>query len=822
MIAGFIAMLWLVPFDTISLTVSLPFELKLDRIVLPFIIVAWVVSLLVGGRNAPRLRMTKIHIAVGGYVAVAILSIIVNVTWLNRQLLLLTSIKAMLLLASYATFFVIVASVVRASEVRAFVKYSLGLAVLCGFGALWEYKFHYNPFYQFSHALLPSGLFNVPVPNANAVDELGRRLTLGPAEEPLELAAMSAIALPIAMVGVMEAKRRRDQILYGLAACMMLAAGVSTFRKSSLVLPVMVIASLATLRPRQLARLWPIVPVIFVVVHIAAPGAIGGVIEQLDGSRLTNADTTVSRTDGYDVVRPYLWTNPAFGEGYGSYNASVIYIFDSQILDQLITTGVVGLLAYLVMSLSVLVTARPLFKVRGSPTAPLALGLGVSAVVFFSASFLYDEMGFPHVPYIFLTFAGFVAVLAGDPGALRSAPARAALAGRARPLSSLRSLPAEPLPLIAGERWGDAPPQPAKPTRQRRTAAGLLSGRAGTVRRERGTVHRDRRDRRDRRARTVRRRRIVAVLVLACLTLGAAWAAVMQLGIATSSRPATHSIKAQSVGTVSAGSPAIRNRAAGHPASSTVRSPGPAAALAAALTQALTPVNLFRNDLDGLRSGSLQSRGLMAIKVAALERAVGTALARLSAPAGNREALAALRSALSSEAGGFAALAAAAAGNNRTAYASARLTVQRASQLLSAAAGSLRREGFVLPALPALELAALPAAPRRSRSHTAAGGNPNQAAAVTQPALATTHAPAAPVTQAPAVSAPAPASSGAPTTSSRNAAPATTTVVVPIVSSRPSHPAPSTTSTVVVPVVSSPPSHPAPSTTSTVVVVPGG
>ena len=55
MLAAFIAILWLTPFNTISLSASLPFDLKLDRLVLPFILLAGSSSLLRGGPGAPRL-----------------------------------------------------------------------------------------------------------------------------------------------------------------------------------------------------------------------------------------------------------------------------------------------------------------------------------------------------------------------------------------------------------------------------------------------------------------------------------------------------------------------------------------------------------------------------------------------------------------------------------------------------------------------------------------------------------------------------------------------------------------------------------------------
>jgi O-antigen ligase len=414
MVAGFIAMLWLVPFNTISMTVSLPFELKLDRIVLPFVVVVWCLALAIGGRTAPRVRLTAVHFAVGTFVAVALLSVLVNVTWLNNVLLLNSSIKGLVLLLSYAALFVIVASVVRPTEVQAFVKYTLILAVVCGLGALWEYRFKHNLFYEWAHMLLPSGLFEVPVPNAAAIDELGRRLTLGPAEAPLELAAMAGLALPIALVGGMHAKRRRDRILYGLAACVLLAAGFTTYRKTAFVVPVVVVLLLAWVQPRKLLRMAPIVPVLLVVVHLLAPQAIGSVLQQLEGNRLASVDSTAHRATAYEAERPLVWTRPALGQGYGSYNGNLNRIFDSQILDSVIETGIIGLAAYLSMMVTVFAVARALFKrFPDTPAGKTALALGVGAMVYFTTSFLYDTMSFPHGPYIFLTYAGFVAVLLG-------------------------------------------------------------------------------------------------------------------------------------------------------------------------------------------------------------------------------------------------------------------------------------------------------------------------------------------------------------------------------------------------------------------------
>ena len=50
-LAVFMAMLWLVPFNVIQLSASLPIDLKFDRLFLPFVVVLWALMVAVGGRD---------------------------------------------------------------------------------------------------------------------------------------------------------------------------------------------------------------------------------------------------------------------------------------------------------------------------------------------------------------------------------------------------------------------------------------------------------------------------------------------------------------------------------------------------------------------------------------------------------------------------------------------------------------------------------------------------------------------------------------------------------------------------------------------------
>ena len=70
MIAVFIVMLWLVPFNSVQLAVSTPVDMHLDRLVLPVIVVVWLMAMAIGGRARRGIRLTWIHAGVAGYIAV--------------------------------------------------------------------------------------------------------------------------------------------------------------------------------------------------------------------------------------------------------------------------------------------------------------------------------------------------------------------------------------------------------------------------------------------------------------------------------------------------------------------------------------------------------------------------------------------------------------------------------------------------------------------------------------------------------------------------------------------------------------------------------
>lgn len=420
LIALLMAIVFLMPFNDIVLDVPLPIDLYFDRLFLPLIIGVWAIAL-AGGPHAPRVRITWMHAAIGAVVAIAGLSVVLGARDIQHAQTWELAIKKLALLGSYVGLFVIVASSVRRSEVQAFMTYTLVLACLCALGVIVEYRFAYNVFYRLSDTLLP-GIFSVGNVDSVGVDEIGRRDVRGPAQASLEAVAMMAMVLPIVIARLIHPTGARgERFRHAVATAILMAAIVATFRKSAFMAPISVCLTIAYFRRRELLKLAPLGVVLILVVQALSPGALSGVVGQLDAGRL-GVNTVSDRAADYDAIRPDVWTNLLVGRGYGSYEPSTYRILDMELLRQLVEVGVIGLLAYLAMGAMVVAVARRPIRSRDPEDAPVALAAAAAAVCFLVVSMLFDVMSFPHVPYIFLWMAALLAVITTQPRQAPSPP----------------------------------------------------------------------------------------------------------------------------------------------------------------------------------------------------------------------------------------------------------------------------------------------------------------------------------------------------------------------------------------------------------------
>ncbi len=413
MVAGFMAMLWLAPFDSIQLDIPSPIDLKLDRMLLPILVVTWVAALMLGGRESPRLQPTWMHAALGVFVSLAFLSVILGASALDQTLDLDTAIKKLPLLLSYLTLFLIMASVVRREEVPAFVKLTLGLAVAVALGMVWEDQAFNNVFFHWSDTLLPS-IFDVSSGGADW-DSAGRRMVHGPAQHPLAAASMLSMAMPIAVLGLIHARRTGGRLYYLLAIGALTLGVLATERKTAFIAPAVGVLTIAYFRRRELLRLTPVAVAGVVAVVVMAPGAVAPVLDQFKPDKLNGANTVQDRASDYDAIRPDVWSHVAVGRGYGSYQPLGHRILDSEILVRLIEMGVLGLVSFLLLGVSVIACARRTIHSRHPTWGTAALAGAAAAAVFLALAFLFDSNAFAQVPYIFFCFAALVAALIKRP-----------------------------------------------------------------------------------------------------------------------------------------------------------------------------------------------------------------------------------------------------------------------------------------------------------------------------------------------------------------------------------------------------------------------
>jgi hypothetical protein len=338
------------------------------------------------------------------------------------------ALRKLALLVSFALLFVIVASAVRAEEVRNFIVFMIGLAAVASVGALIEYRTGYNAFFSWAGTVLPVG----HPEELGAIDSIGRKSIVGPTIHPLAISMMMTLALPFALVGLLSSSERRSKILYAIAAGLMVAAALATQRKTSVVAPAFGVLVLLAYRPRAMLRLVPIAFLLFALIQVAAPGALGGVTDQLKPNNLFGVLSTKDRQSDYSAIRPDVIKHPLLGRGYESYDQKKYRILDNQYLTLVIGTGALGVLAFLGVFIAAFLVAHRLARADDSDMA----GIGVAAAAVMASvvvgSALLDTLALPQVAYLICFVAGLVVVAAQAQPRAAPAPAPApAPAGRA-------------------------------------------------------------------------------------------------------------------------------------------------------------------------------------------------------------------------------------------------------------------------------------------------------------------------------------------------------------------------------------------------------
>lgn len=409
---GFMATLWVIPFDSILLPFGGPVDMTLDRPLLVLLVAVWFFGAS-AMREARPPKASPTHWAFGFFTLVAVLSVIANAETLVRLGELELSVKHLALLASYAALFAVATSIVRPSEVTKLTKAMLGLACVTALGTIVEFRLGTNVFHDWIGPMFPG--FVRPV-GIGAIDSIGRKEVLGPAIHPLTAATMLTMALPFAFAWLLEARETRQKLLYATIVVLLVGGAVATQKKTSMVGPAVCVLVLIAYRPRPMLRLAPLGVVLLGVVHLAAPGALGGVVDQFSPDRVGKVNTTKDRISDYEAIRPDLAAHPLLGRGYESYDQKKHRILDNQYLTLGIGVGLLGLLGYLAIFGTAFLSAHRAARSEDPDRAPPGMAAAAAIVAALVAGAILDFLAFPQLPYLFCFIAAIAVVLARDLG----------------------------------------------------------------------------------------------------------------------------------------------------------------------------------------------------------------------------------------------------------------------------------------------------------------------------------------------------------------------------------------------------------------------
>lgn len=382
-----------------------PVKLEPYRLVVGAILVGWLIALLVDPRV--RLRRTKFEVPLG-----LILLAVIGSEVLNPGRVSTTSnhtVKALWLFATFILFLYMVVSTVRTRQV---VERLLTVLVCAGcvvaVAAEVQRRTGFNLF-DHLHPFLPVFHYSTP---AAALERGGAIRANASAGHPIELSDTMAMLVPIAAYLAIS---RRQRIWWGAALLLVLGDFVGG-SKTGIVGLLACLGVFLWLRPRSVLRAWPALLPILVVVHFAAPTAIGSMLEAFfpkEGFIAAQSRTFVGRHGKTeDVTRlsrigpilhgEFAEHNPFFGEGYGTritgepvQSENNAIVLDDQWLGTLVEIGILGIVGWILLfGLLIRGLGQRAKLERGTRDGWLPVALAGSVAAFAASIATYDAFGF--------------------------------------------------------------------------------------------------------------------------------------------------------------------------------------------------------------------------------------------------------------------------------------------------------------------------------------------------------------------------------------------------------------------------------------------
>ena len=448
-LALFVGVLWFVPIKLYRLPVDLPFQLELYRVVIVFLVIGFAIGSLTSKREVETLGVGKPLFVM---TVAALTSQVINSRAIDAFGNSGQSLKSLSLFLSLIIVFLIFASTLdNFPEIERTVAVIVLGGVVVAIAALYEGRTNFNVFDHFAD------WFPGFVKNPREILELrgGRLRVHASAQHPIALGAAFMMLVPLAIFLYTTAKTQFRKGTWIASVVVVSAGAASTISRTTVVMGIAMGITAFVLRRQALTRLLPVLLVLPILVHAAAPGAIGGLVKSFgnqEGTSFVQSFYSRSGESGSGRLADvgpglHLWLqSPLIGLGIdnpeiattGATPASsptpaaasgqtpdVALIFDDQYLHTLVTLGLVGLLgvAWFVWG-TVLKLARASRLVTG-PHGDFLAACSVSCAGYGAGMFLFDSLAFIQVTLLLFITAAIGLKTIALSGAAASAPSTA-------------------------------------------------------------------------------------------------------------------------------------------------------------------------------------------------------------------------------------------------------------------------------------------------------------------------------------------------------------------------------------------------------------
>ena len=409
-----------IPIKRYKFVVDLPFDLELYRMILALVIGLWVLALLVDRRvrlrgsfldkplalfliailgsiftNLPRLVETKTRILLGSPFA--------------REELAGDVLKKVLFLLSFYLMFYLIVSVVRDERsILRVLRILVAGSAFVGFFGIVEARTGYNLF-DHLRSVLPILQFEGVISD-DSIARGGRLRVYASSQHPIGLATLLVMLIPFAIF----LWRTTRQARWALASAAIFLGAISTVSRTSITTMLAVVVVYAWLRFDEVKRLWPLLVPAVVVVHLALPGAIGGIQGAFFPSQGLLADQTQyqGRVSGERVGPEFdrIKANPAFGQGYGTRITEAglrqnAHVLDNEWLGTTSETGLVGFAAWVWFFVRFIRRSGKEARRDRSPRGDFLVA-AASAVTAFAVSMItFDAFAFIQVTFVMYVVA---------------------------------------------------------------------------------------------------------------------------------------------------------------------------------------------------------------------------------------------------------------------------------------------------------------------------------------------------------------------------------------------------------------------------------